>query len=246
MRYLILSDIHGNADALRSVLEDAGDDFDAVLVLGDLVGYGASPNEVVERVRALSRPEWVVRGNHDKVCSGLEPDDQFNSVARAAARWTASVLRAENLEYLRQMRQGPTEIRASVFICHGSPLQEDEYILSLESAAEVFSQHVGRVFFFGHTHLPMSIESGPSGISMTVPEGDEQEILLDPERRYLLNPGAVGQPRDRDPRAAYFVYEPERGRVLWRRCEYPVEEAQGRILEAGLPVVLAHRLAAGL
>lgn len=246
MRYLILTDIHGNNDALDAVLAESEREVNAVLVLGDLVGYGAGPNEVVERIRGLEKPTMIIRGNHDKVCAGLEPEEQFNTIAREAAEWTRGVLTDENLAYLRRLPPGPVEIASKMFICHGSPRNEDEYLLTLEVAAEIFSRHPGRVIFFGHTHLPTLFSTDATGVKLALLEGDGRSIRLDPKQRYLLNPGAVGQPRDRDPRAAYFVYDAEAHELRWYRTPYSIELAQNRIIDAGLPPILAHRLAAGL
>lgn len=247
MKYLVITDIHGNSDALEAVLaHSANDSIDAVLVLGDLVGYGAGPNEVVDRIRGLPQPTVVIRGNHDKVVSVPLHDDHFNAVAREAIRWTTEMLAPENLEYLRDLPRGPLEIKPGVFICHGSPLDEDEYVMSLESAAETLTHHPGRLIFFGHTHLPTLFTAGGGRLSSSILEGDGLILDLETKNRYLANPGSVGQPRDRDPRAAYFVYDARSERLEWRRCEYPVESAQRKILAAGLPDVLAHRLSVGI
>jgi len=247
MRYLVLSDIHGNSDALEAVLaETSQESIDTVLVLGDLIGYGAGPNEVIERLRELPQPTVVIRGNHDKVVSAASEDEHFNTVARQAIRWTTDVLTPENLEFLQDLPRGPLEIRPDVFICHGSPLDEDEYLMSLEGAAEALTYHPGRLVFFGHTHLPTMFTAQGGRLSSSILEGDELVFHLEPGFRYLANPGSVGQPRDRDPRAAYFIYDAEAGELYWRRCEYSIEDAQRRILAAGLPDVLAHRLGVGI
>jgi predicted phosphodiesterase len=247
MKYLILTDIHGNAEALEAVLGDtAGDSIDSVLVLGDLVGYGAGPNEVIERILGLQQPTVVIRGNHDKVVTTPLQDSHFNAVARQAVRWTGDRLTEDNLDYLRQLPRGPIEITPGLFVCHGSPLDEDEYVISLEDAAHVFSAHEGLLTFFGHTHIPCCFSAHEGRLSSLGLEGDGVTLQLEPGARYLANPGSVGQPRDRDPRAAYFIYDSTKAQIDWRRCEYALEDAQRRILEAGLPEVLAHRLAIGI
>lgn len=247
MKYLILTDIHGNADALDAVLEQALDDsIDSVLVLGDLVGYGAGPNEVIDRLLGLSVPTVVIRGNHDKVVANSIRDAHFNTVARAAVRWTAGELTRSNRDYLSRLPMGPIEIEDDFFVCHGSPLDEDQYVVSLEDAAVVFANHSGRLTFFGHTHLPTCFSWSRRRLTALALEGDGAELEVEPGIRYLANPGSVGQPRDRDPRAAYFVYDSSRALIHWRRCDYSVEAAQRRILEAGLPEVLAYRLAVGV
>ena len=245
MRYLILSDIHGNWEALEAVLESAeAETIEQVLVLGDLVGYGAGPNEVVETVRR--RAERVIRGNHDKVVAKLDDGDGFNSVALAAARWTTDALSDENLTYLRDLDRGPVEVLEGVNLCHGSPLDEDEYVMSLDGAQRVFEDFIGRLTFFGHTHLPMVFVASAAGVHGAALEGDDFTITIDPENRYLVNPGSVGQPRDRNPQAAYVIYDSGRQEIRWRRCDYELEKAQRRILDAGLPQILAYRLAAGI
>lgn len=247
MRYLVISDIHGNWEALDSILiAAAADAIDQVLILGDLVGYGASPNQVVEKIIELASANSVVRGNHDKVVSGIEDASGFNSVARLAVEWTANELSAENLEYVKRLPKGPKEISTGLVICHGSPLDEDEYVFSLEDAEYIFTRHTAQMTFFGHTHVPMLLAADEERISANVLEGDALTIEIDSDKKYLINPGSVGQPRDRDPRAAYLIYDTTERRIIWRRQEYPLEKAQRRILDAGLPQVLAYRLAAGL
>lgn len=247
MKFLVLTDIHGNADALDAVLEESAEDaVDSVLVLGDLVGYGASPNQVIERLNSLEQPTVVIRGNHDKVVATTEPDAHFNAIARLAIRWTTDELSRPNLEFLRELPEGPVEVAPGVSICHGSPLDEDEYLLGFETALASFAGHSARLTFFGHTHVPALFVAEEGQLSSYELEGDGKTILLDAEKRYLANPGSVGQPRDRDPRAAYFVYDSEADELHWRRCEYSVSEAQRRIVSAGLPEILAHRLAVGI
>jgi len=247
VRYLVLSDIHGNIDALDAVLEEASREaIDWVLVLGDLVGYGAGPNEVIDRLLGLEQPTVVIRGNHDKVLATPDLGERFNSVAREAVRWTAEELTVDHLEYLEGLPQGPLEIAPGMFICHGSPLDEDEYVLALEDAAAVFARHQGALTFFGHTHIPTCFAASQGELLLLDLGGEEANLRLETGTRYLANPGSVGQPRDEDPRAAYCVFDTSIAELGWRRCAYPVGVAQRRILAAGLPEVLAYRLAVGL
>jgi predicted phosphodiesterase len=245
VRYLILSDMHGNWEAFSAVLRHAeGQSFDATLVLGDLVGYGASPNEVVEAVREL--PELlIVRGNHDKVVAGIDLGENFNHVALSAARWTTGCLREENMRYVEELPQGPRLIADGLAICHGSPLDEDAYVFSEQDAVEIFAVHSLPLTFFGHTHVPSLFALGSRGLEIRALRGDGA-LDLAPEGRYLLNPGSIGQPRDRDPRAAYMTYDDASRAIRWHRVAYPVAEAQRRIREAGLPPILADRLAVGI
>ena len=249
MRYLIISDMHGNWDALAAVLDHAaGEELDAVLNLGDLVGYGASPNEVVEALVGMPLPSHTVRGNHDKVASGIDDGMGFNPTALTAAQWTAEQLTPANLELVRDLPQGPKQVDEGLVICHGSPFDEDYYLLSVFDAEDIFTNWNTAVTFFGHTHVPAAFacrEGG--GIEIEVLYGDEVKLELEVDYgvRYLINPGSVGQPRDRDPRAAYMIYDSEDQVVLLRRVEYPVSKAQERIIDAGLPRLLADRLALG-
>ncbi|HEX7183434.1 MAG TPA: metallophosphoesterase family protein, partial [Thermoanaerobaculia bacterium] len=218
MRYLILSDMHANWDAFEVVLRRARRKrFDAVLVLGDLVGYGGAPNQVVEAVRRLGPRLFTVRGNHDKVVAGIDNGANFNQTALTAAQWTTGRLTPANLRYVRDLPQGPVQIEKEVAICHGSPLDEDTYVFSDVEAYEIFSRFPVPVTFFGHTHIPslFSLEGRRLGVAAL--RGDGGSILLNPEGRYLINPGSIGQPRDRDPRASYMTYDSKRRVVRWYR-----------------------------
>ena len=246
MRYLILSDMHANWDAFEVVLRRARRKrFDAILVLGDLVGYGAAPNQVVEAVRRLSPRPFVVRGNHDKVATGLDPGTNFNQTALAAAQWTTERLTSVNLRYVRELPEGPVEVAEGLAICHGSPLDEDTYVFSDIDAFEIFSAFTTPVTFFGHTHIPSLFSLVGRRLGVTALRGASGRIVLDPEGRYLINPGSIGQPRDRDPRASYMTYDSDRRVVRWYRVPYPIAAAQKRIRKAGLPANLADRLAVG-
>ena len=247
MRYLIVSDMHGNCDAFAAVLRHVRRKrFDRTLVLGDLVGYGAGPNQVVEAVRELSGEVFQVRGNHDKVVAGVEDGRNFNPAALQAARWTSERLTPANLRVVRDLPQGPLTVDERVAICHGSPLDEDAYVFSDFDAYQIFAAHEAPVTFFGHTHIPSLFLKHPGGIEVALLRGESGAIRIEEGFQYLLNPGSVGQPRDRDPRASFMTYDSRRRLVRWQRVAYPVEKAQERILKAGLPRVLAERLAAGV
>jgi predicted phosphodiesterase len=246
LRYLILSDMHANWDAFETVLRRARRKrFDAALVLGDLVGYGAAPNQVVEAVRRLAPRLFVVRGNHDKVASGLDRGTNFNQTALTAAQWTAERLTAANLRYVRELPEGPLPVAEGLAICHGSPLDEDTYVFSDVDAFEIFSSYNLPVTFFGHTHIPSVFSLEGRRLGVTALRGSSGRLVLDPAGRYLINPGSIGQPRDRDPRASYMTYDSERRVVRWYRISYPIDAAQKRIVKAGLPHSLADRLALG-
>jgi predicted phosphodiesterase len=245
MRYLVISDIHSNLEALEAVLR-AAQKHDAVLVLGDLVGYGADPNGVVERVRALA-PAAIVRGNHDKVAAGLDTAEDFNPMARSAAQWTRDALSPSTLEYLRALPEGPHVVDGTLEICHGSPLDEDLYVVADLDAARSIAVSRVPVCLFGHTHVALSARmDGQRRLEIEAPQGHpEFETRIEPDCKYLINPGSVGQPRDGDARAAYAIADTDRKLVTLYRVAYPIEAAQKKILEAGLPPMLAYRLGMG-
>ncbi len=245
MRYLIVSDLHGNWEALEGVLEQAAGEYERAVCCGDLVGYGADPNRVVEWVRANC--PVVVRGNHDKACTGQDDLEWFNPVARYAAMWTLRNLTWENADYIRALSQGPLHENGFEMV-HGSPFDEDEYVVAAEDAGQAFGYLESRVAFFGHTHVQGGFiwnHSRVETIEFPAPQADRILLRIDPDCAYLINPGSVGQPRDGSPRAAYALYDPEAGVVTYRRAPYDVERAQRKIREAGLPGILADRLSLG-
>lgn len=246
MRHLVLTDIHANLEALEACLADAAlRRYDDVLVLGDVVGYGADPNAVVERVRGLEA-RALVRGNHDKVSCGLESADGFNTVARAAAYWTNETLTAENRAWVAALPRGPLAVDADVEICHGSPIDEDEYIFGSTEARVAFMAATRNICLFGHTHYPAVFQTLHGMVEVIrVIGAAETVVALTPGARYLVNPGSVGQPRDGDPRAAYAVVDTAAVTVEMIRVPYPIDAAQDKIRRSGLPDPLADRLAVG-
>jgi predicted phosphodiesterase len=247
MRYLVLSDIHSNLEALDAVLRaSAAQRYDAVLVLGDLVGYGADPNAVVDRVRSLN-PTSIVRGNHDKVAAGLDDAEDFNPMAKSAAQWTRESLTPSSLDYLRNLPIGPELVDEMIEICHGSPLDEDLYVVADIDAARSIAVARTPVCLFGHTHVALSARmDNQRRLEIEAPQGHpEFATIIDPDTKYLINPGSVGQPRDGDSRAAYAIADLERQVVTLYRVAYPIETAQKKILDAGLPPMLAYRLGMG-
>ena len=240
MPYLIVSDVHGNLEALQAVLQDAAGRYEKILCLGDLVGYGADPNAICEWARASVAA--IVRGNHDKACCGNEALDDYRPVAAASVTWTHKHLTPENLAYLERLPRGP--LRYEDFdLAHGSPLDEDEYLITEEDAAPVIESLEARVTFIGHTHVQGGFLLARRKAARISPD---RTLPIEPEYLYLINPGSVGQPRDSDPRAAYAVYQPETRLVTLFRTEYDVAAAQKKILTAGLPELLAMRLQAGV
>ena len=250
MRYLILSDIHSNWEALQAIKAHVRRKrFDRVAFLGDAVGYGGSPNQVLNWLRSMEPNLVMVRGNHDRVCSGLDSADYFNRYARQAASWTFNHLDEKNLEYLKSFPEGPLELSDSVAICHGSSVDEDAYIFSAYDAQLAFAALSHRVVFFGHTHVPslfmLREHNGQQTLKVRLLSGRRLVIDLEPDCRYLINPGSVGQPRDRDPRAGYALLDTEQQRIYFYRVTYRASAARRRILSSGLPPVLGDRLLYG-
>jgi predicted phosphodiesterase len=246
VRYLILSDIHANWEALEAVLADAESKYERIVCCGDLVGYGADPDAVTQWVR--ENVAHIVRGNHDKACAGLEDLEWFNPVARLSAEWTQQAMKPSNLDYLRDLPRGPERVDGFQ-ILHGSPVDEDEYVVSEQDAAQIAPYLDSSTSFFGHTHLQGGFLCHHNGVMRLtrVPATAEAETLeLEQDLNYLINPGSVGQPRDGDPRAAYAVYEPGPRLVTLCRTAYDIAAAQKKILEAGLPELLALRLSVGV
>lgn len=249
MRILLLSDIHANLEALEACLQDAPE-YDLCVNLGDVAGYGASPNEVIERSRKLGK--WFVRGNHDKAVSGLADTKDFNPIAAAAAQWTSQQLTSENLEWLRALPQGPVMIEElpGIQFAHGSPLDEDEYLVTPEDARVPLSVTQAGLTFIGHTHI-QGLFSAAAGAGLlrpnyeTVGHREQVEVTLSDGDKYLINPGSVGQPRDGDWRAAFALYDNEARTLTFCRTPYDLQRAQGRIVAAQLPIRLATRLAEG-
>jgi predicted phosphodiesterase len=246
MRYLVLSDIHANLEALEaSLAASAAARCDRVLCLGDLVGYGADPNAVVDRVRAL--PDVVViRGNHDKVAAGVESVEGFNHMARLAITWTADALRDDNRVYLAELPSGPIDIDPIVEICHGTPFDEDVYVFDdLDALRSIRTSH-RQLCLYGHTHVPAAFQLYGDELQLIgPPRGERFRLSLDDDGRYLVNCGSVGQPRDGDPRAAYAIVDTDARTLTVFRVGYDVPAAQAKILAAGLPEVLAQRLGMG-
>jgi len=245
VRYLILSDLHANWEALDAVVRHAGTGFDRIVCCGDLIGYGADPNAVVEWVR--DHCQVVVRGNHDKACTGQEDLEWFNPIARAGAIWTCQHLTAENAAYVRDLSKGPAFLDGMQLL-HGSPWDEDDYMMAADEAGDAFGYLESRLAFFGHTHLQGGFIWNHSRIETIrqVSAKHSQAIMeVDPGCGYLINPGSVGQPRDGDPRAAYATYDSDARAVVYHRVTYDVAAAQQKIYDAGLPPYLGERLALG-
>jgi len=238
VRHLVISDVHANLEALEAVLE-AAPDHEAVLFLGDLVGYGPNPNECVDLVRRLPGLTALV-GNHDLAALGLIDSADFNDVARAAALWTGEQLTDESRSFLSGLK--PALSQGEIYLAHASPRDPVwEYMESPGQGPPNFARFKQRTCFVGHTHIPRVFEE-PSGVR--IPRPGESLALHAPPRR-IVNPGGVGQPRDHDPRAAYGIFDAETGGFAFRRVPYDIAGTQQKILAAGLPAALASRLELG-
>ena len=246
MKYAIISDIHANLEALEAVLSDAQPRANAVICLGDIVGYNANPNECLDIVRTVCAV--VIAGNHDQAAVGLRPYDDFNEYASAAIDWTRSQLTPAGEAYLQSL---PTtaEFGAYWLAAHGSPRDTDEYLFHATHFQQSFAylqQHLPemRCCFVGHTHLPMAWQYTLAGL-VTPIEPASRIIPLDLRYRYMVNPGSVGQPRYGGPDASYVLLDDTALTVEFRFIAYDVETTQEKIYDAGLPPYLAERLAMG-
>jgi diadenosine tetraphosphatase ApaH/serine/threonine PP2A family protein phosphatase len=242
MRYIVVSDIHCNAPALETVLQDAPP-FDALLCLGDIVGYGPNPNQCVERIQDF---EFVsLAGNHDWGAVGKADLRVFNRDARAALSWTSEELTTANRQFLRDL---PVKdmLNDSVMLAHGSPRDPVwEYLVDISSASQIFRNFDFEVLLVGHSHLPLAFgwqpdedRAHPQQIKLDVP------ISLE-GRRLIFNPGSVGQPRDGNPKASYAILDLEAKTWVFRRVAYPIEITQERMRAKGLPQRLIDRLELG-
>lgn len=250
MRVLVISDIHSNVEALEACLS-ATPRYDLVVNLGDIVGYGANPNEAVQQARALGG--YVVRGNHDKAASGLMDLSDFNPIAGMAALWTRNQLTPDNLEWLRQLPQGPIripELTEAQFV-HGSPVDEDEYLVTPNDAMQSLLATAVPVTFFGHSHIQGAFSSGTGDegalrpVYASVGRAETVDWVLKEGPHYLVNPGSIGQPRDGDWRSGFAIFDSDTKTVSFNRVPYDLKTAQDRIRAANLPPRLATRLAMG-
>ena len=241
MRYIIISDIHGNLEALESVIESfSGSDEKEILCAGDIVGYGADPEECVDRV--ISQGARNVLGNHDAAVTGKADTALFNANAREAVEWTADRLSRHAKDYLNGL---PLVFENGLFtVAHGTLHEPEEFIYMMSGAEAMHTFEIlkTQVCFVGHSHVPgwFALKNGKVSYS------NGSRIRLEKSSKYIVNAGSVGQPRDNDNRACYCVFDPQKKEIELRRVEYDISRAQNKIIEAGLPPALAERLAQGM
>ncbi|MCD8534132.1 MAG: metallophosphatase family protein [Verrucomicrobia bacterium] len=241
MKFAIIADIHANLEALEAVLSDAKEQgCTHYACLGDVVGYGANPKQCLDIVRDMGMP--VVKGNHDEYCSTDVETEGVNAYASAAVDWTRTQLPDEDRQWLRDLKY--FRLVTTFSIVHAS-LDEPKswpYVFNKLDASSSFLYQNTSVCFFGHTHVPVAFVRDAGG---TIRGGKYQKVSIEPGKKYFINIGSVGQPRDGDPRAAYGLFDMDHKTVELRRLEYPIEVAQKKIRDAGLPPRLADRLALG-
>jgi predicted phosphodiesterase len=239
MRFAIFGDIHANLEAFEVVLADAQkESCDAYICLGDVVGYNANPRECIDRVRALNCP--VVKGNHDDYAASESTLESFNPLAEVAIQWTRDQLKEEEKKWLAAL---PLTLQVNGFTIVHATLEDPggwSYVLNQLDAAASFSRQTTELCFFGHTHSPRAYikESSVVGLSY-------ENLTLHKGKKYFINVGSVGQPRDGDWKAAYVLFDEERRSIQLKRLQYDLSRAQEKILASGLPYRLAERLAFG-
>jgi predicted phosphodiesterase len=239
MKYAIIADIHGNIDAFQVALEDIrAQNATHIVCLGDVVGYNARPRECLQIVRDMGIP--CVKGNHDEYCSSEDHLEGFNPHAADAVHWTRNQLTEEDKKWLRELKY--SRMAANFTMVHAT-LDAPErwgYVFDKLAAAASFPYQTTQMCFFGHTHVPVAFMR-----DTVVRGGTYSKFKIDPAKKYFINVGAVGQPRDNNPKAAYVIYDMDAGTIELRRLDYDIAAAQAKIREAGLPERLAERLAYG-
>jgi len=244
MKYGILGDIHGNLSALQEAIRSLDEEkVDVLISVGDVVGYGAAPSECIEIL--ASREAVVVKGNHDAACAGELDDLAFNPYARAAVAWTQARLNREEVDWLRGLPM--TADLEHCQVAHGTLHRPElyDYVLSITDADPSLEDQQRLVCFVGHTHVPLTVVRLREDPSVSAYAFDA-ELELDEVAKALVNVGSVGQPRDEDPRTAFAIYDTSERKIWLRRREYDIQAEADRIRRAGLPDVLADRLALGV
>src|SRR5262245_5540949 len=242
MRYLVLSDIHSNTEALEASIRKAKEvGYDRATCCGDLVGYGPSPAEVIDILEDLKTTS--IRGNHDRVISGLDEPTHFNVAARRAVEWTRQHLPQSYQRRLAELTCGPLDITENARLVHGSARDEDEYVVTQEDAVVNLALSSPSITFFGHTHEPGVFTRNIRWLPSYEDDGSARFHL--PSDKILVNPGSVGQPRDGDPRASFLIWDDRESLLEFYRVDYPLEITQARMRDAQLPEFLIARLAFG-
>jgi predicted phosphodiesterase len=239
MKYAIIADIHGNLDALQVVLNDIrAQNATNIVCLGDVVGYNANPKECLQIIRDMNIP--VVKGNHDEYCSSNDHLEGFNPHAADAVHWTREQLTDDDKKWLRELKY--SRMVANFTMVHATLDAPDRwgYVFDKLAAAASFPYQMTQMCFFGHTHVPVAFMR-----DTVVRGGTYSKFKVDPSKKYFINVGAVGQPRDNNPKCAYVIYDMDAQTIELRRLEYDIAAAQAKILAAGLPERLAERLAYG-
>jgi len=241
MRYAILSDIHGNLEAFQAVLNALSEErIDSCLFLGDVLGYGADPKECIKLLKLLN-PVVSIAGNHE--WGVLDKTDilYFNDVAKEAILWTKKAIDNDDIEYIKSFSLVYEDEKMT--LVHGTLNMPEEfyYIFDVEDAYVTMSQMKNALCFVGHSHVPGIFASDHTKVEYL----EKMDIRVDYERRYLINIGSIGQPRDGDPRASFAIYDDEEFKIEIKRTEYDIRKAQEKIIKAGLPSQLAERLAEG-
>lgn len=240
MRYAIVSDVHGNLESLQQAFALMQPE-DRVLCLGDVVGYGPNPNECVRMIR--ERASDAVLGNHDVAAVDNFGVEYFNAAARRAIEWTQTVIEPDNVEWLNSLSY---EIRHPEFLMvHGAPVHYFEYLLDKRHAKAAFERTDAPLIFVGHTHIAEYYALEPDGSVSHKHMQHGGELELEEGKRYIVDVGSVGQPRDLNPQPSFVFFDPEKRRVEWVRYDYPIAQVQQKILDAELPNALAARLDVG-
>ncbi len=243
MKFCLFGDIHANLEALEAVLRDAeAQECDRYACLGDIVGYNANPRECLEIVRSLDCP--VVKGNHDEECSRDTPLEGLNPLAFAALTWAREQIHESEAEYLRKLRMVRQVTDFTIVHATLDTPAGWSYVQNKFDAMASFNYQFTSVCFYGHTHVPVAFAQSGSERPAKI-EISEETIAIEPGKKYFINAGSVGQPRDGDWRAAYAIFDKAAGTVTIRRVEYDIDRAMEKILDAGLPEGLAQRLGEG-
>ncbi len=247
MRYLILSDIHANLDALNAVLEHIKRErIDKYIILGDILDYGAQPNETINLLKTLL-PQDAVRGDHEKIFTGALSEEYFDPEVLICSKWTKKQLTQNSAAYIESLPAGPKTVDNAFEIVHGSYPDEDMYIMDSDALDTSFANLKMPIGFFGHTHIPIVfIERLDGKKEMADIYGSKNVFTLKDDERYLINPGSIGQPRDNNPDAAFAIYDSTVKTIVLLRVPYDRHSAAKKIMDAGLPDFFAQRLVAGI